>query len=83
MLVTSVILNIGGLKVEWSWKVFFITLPIMIIYSMFSRGYMNAHNVAKHGDKADYKQNPKMALFGSIGSGAIASVIITVIIGFF
>mgnify|MGYP000244645141 FL=1 len=83
MLVASVILNIGGLKVEWSWKVFFITLPIMIIYSMFSRGYMNAQNVAKHGDKADYKQNPKMALFGSIGSGAIASVIITVIIGFF
>jgi hypothetical protein len=44
---------------------------------------MNAQNVAKHGDKADYKKNPKMALFGSIGSGAIASVIITVIIGFF
>ncbi len=68
---------------EWSWKVFLITLPIMIIYSMFSRGNMNAQNVAKYGDKADYKKNPKMALFGSIGSGAIASIIITVIIGFF
>jgi len=68
---------------EWSWKIFFITLPIMIIYSMFSRGYMNAQNVAKHGDKADYKKNPKMALFGSIGVGVITSVIITIIIGLF
>ena len=68
---------------EWSWKVFLIALPIAIIVSMFSRGAMNAQNVAKHGPKADYRANPSMAIFGSITGGLVWAAIITVIIGLF
>ena len=68
---------------DWSWKVFLITLPIAIIFSMFSRGAMNAQNVAKHGPEADYRANPSMAIFGSITGGAVWAAIITAIIGLF
>ena len=68
---------------EWSWKVFLIALPIAVIISMFSRGAMNAQNVAKHGPEADYRANPGMAIFGSITGGAIWAAIITAIIGLF
>ncbi len=68
---------------EWSWKVFLITLPIAIIISMFSRGAMNAQNVAKHGLSADYRANPGMAIFGSVIGGTVWAAIITVVIGLF
>jgi ABC-type spermidine/putrescine transport system permease subunit I len=68
---------------EWSWKVFLIALPIAVIFSMFSRGAMNAQNVAKHGPEADYRANLSMAIFGSIIGGSVWAAIITVIIGLF
>lgn len=68
---------------EWSWKVFFIALPIVIIFSMLSRGAMNAKNVAKHGFDADYRANPRMAIFGSVVGGIFWTAIITAIIGIF
>lgn len=66
---------------EWSWKIFLITLPIAVVFSMFSRGVMNAKNFAKHGSRADYRTNPGMAIFGSIVGGAVWAAIITVLIG--
>jgi hypothetical protein len=68
---------------EWSWKVFLIALPIAVIFSMFSRGAMNAQNVAKHGPEADYRANPGMAIFGSITGGAVWAAIITALVGLF
>ncbi|MEX0730596.1 MAG: hypothetical protein WED00_08860 [Aquisalimonadaceae bacterium] len=68
---------------DWSWVAFFITLPIAIVVSMFSRGAMNAQNVAKHGPAADYRTNLGMAIFGSVLGGAVWAAIITAIIGFF
>ncbi|WBA17017.1 hypothetical protein [Salinivibrio kushneri] len=68
---------------EWSWKVFLIALPIAVIFSMFSRGAMNAQNVEKHGPEADYRANPGMAIFGSITGGAVWAAIITALIGLF
>ncbi|WP_217544699.1 hypothetical protein [Vibrio metschnikovii] len=68
---------------EWSWKIFLIILPVAIIFSMFSRGAMNAQNVAKHGPEADYRANPSMAILGSIVGGIVWASVITVIIGLF
>ena len=68
---------------DWSWKVFFITLPLAILVSMFSRGAMNAQNVAKYGIKADYRTNPIGALFGSLIGGAVWAAIVTGLIGLF
>lgn len=68
---------------EWSWKVFLIVSPIAIIFSMFSRGAMNAQNVAKHGPEADYRANPGMSIFGSVVGGGVWAAIITLIIGLF
>lgn len=68
---------------EWSWIVFLILFPITTIYSMFSRGFMNAQNVAKYGSRADYRAQRGMALFGSVFGGAAWAAIITVIVGLF
>ncbi|EPW7384761.1 hypothetical protein ACWO80_003469 [Vibrio cholerae] len=68
---------------DWSWKIFLIILPIAIIFSMFSRGAMNAQNVAKYGQEADYRENPSMAILGSIVGGVFWSSVITVIVGLF
>lgn len=68
---------------EWSWKLFAIILPIAIIFSMFSRGAMNTQNIARHGPKTDYRENLGMAIFGSIISGGVLSVILTAVIGLF
>jgi hypothetical protein len=68
---------------DWSWKVFSIILPLAITFSMFSRGVMNAQNIARHGPKADYRENLGMAIFGSITSGGVLSAILTAVIGLF
>lgn len=68
---------------EWSWTAFSIALPIAIVFSMFSRGAMNAQNVAKYGPEADYRTKPRMAVFGSIIGGAVWATVITAIIGLF
>jgi hypothetical protein len=68
---------------EWSWIVFFIALPITTIISMFCRGAMNAQNVAKCGPSADYRDNLRMAILGSIVGGALWAAIITTIVGLF
>lgn len=49
---------------DWSWKVFLIALPIMVIVSMFSRGALNARNVANYGSEADYQSNSVMTFIG-------------------
>ena len=69
---------------EWSWKVFLIAWPIAVIISMFSRGAMNAQNVARFGEAADYHNRPTSSLLiGSMMAGAIYAAIATVVIGFF
>jgi hypothetical protein len=50
---------------------------------MFSRGAMNTQNIARHGPKTDYRENLGMAIFGSIISGGVLSVILTAVIGLF
>ena len=64
---------------DWSWKIFFISLPLAIIFSMFSRGAMNAKNVEKYGPSADYRSNIGGALIGSIFGGIVWALIITAV----
>jgi len=66
---------------DWSWKVFLIALPIMVIVSMFSRGALNARNVANYGSEADYQSNSVMTFIGSLFGGVVWAAIITAIIG--
>jgi hypothetical protein len=68
---------------EWSWKVFFVTLPITIIFSMFMTGAANQRNVAKYGHKADFRVNPGRAVITCIFTGAVWAALITAIIGLF
>ena len=70
------------LVMDWSWSVYFVALPIMIIISMFTRGAMNAQYVQKYGAESDYKAHPRMAIFGSLFGGAVWAAIITLVIGF-
>lgn len=50
---------------------------------MFSRGAMNAQNVARHGRDADYKKHPLLAIIGSLFGGGVWAAIFTTVIGFF
>lgn len=68
---------------DWSWKVFFVALPIAFIFAMLSRGATNAKNVAKYGQEADYRSSPGMALLGSAFGGVLWAAIITAVIGLF
>ena len=67
---------------SWNWAVFLALIVICTVVVQFARGAMNASNVAKYGEDADYKNNFGPAFFGSIISGAIYALIITAIMGF-
>lgn len=56
---------------EWSWIIYFVLLPICVAFSMFSRGAINAQNVARHGRDADYKKHPLLAIIGSLFGGGV------------
>lgn len=68
---------------NWSWSVFLASLVIFTIISQFSRGAMNAANIARHGPSADYRANPGAAILGSIFAGAVYAVITTAVVGLF
>ncbi|WP_395237190.1 hypothetical protein [Vibrio alginolyticus] len=68
---------------EWSWAIYFFLLPICVVFSMCSRGAMNAQNVARHGRNADYKKHPLLAIIGSLFGGGVWAAIFTTVIGFF
>ena len=68
---------------SWSWGVFVAALIGCTILVMWSRGAMNASNVAKYGQKADYYSNPGSAFAGSMMAGAILATVITAIVGLF
>lgn len=65
----------------WSWWVFVPALVLFSIPSMFSRGAMNARNIAEHGDHADYRKDAGGALIGCVMAGAIYAAIVTAIAG--
>ena len=65
----------------WSWITFLIGFPLMTIISMFSRGAMNAANVAKYGTEGDWKADKLGAIIGSAIAGGIYASILAVIIG--
>ena len=65
----------------WRWWLFLVLLVGCTIFSMFSRGAMNAANVAKHGPEANWRSNPSGAFVGSALAGATYAAIITAVAG--
>lgn len=66
----------------WHWWLFVLGLVIFIPMVQFSRGAMNAANVARYGERADYRKNFASAFIGSILAGALYAAVITAVAGF-
>lgn len=66
----------------WHWWVFIPGVVVFTIISLFSRGAMNASNIARHGPIGDYRGNIGGAIVGCGIAGAIYSAIATALIGF-
>lgn len=65
---------------KWSWVIFFISMPFVVVFSMFIRGINNDKNIIYFGADADYRAHPKLAILGSFVSGIIWASFITLII---
>ena len=67
----------------WSWLTFIIAFPLITWFSMFSRGAMNAANMAKHGLEADWRHDVGGAMLGCAIAGAIYASLLAIAVGTF
>ena len=68
---------------EWSWPIFFASLPIAIAFNMFGPFARNARRVDIYEKKTGNTINLILAGLGMVTGGVILAALSTVIIRFF
>lgn len=66
----------------WHWWLFILGIIVFIPMAQFSRGAMNAANIERYGDRADYRKNFGSASIGSVLAGVTYAAMATAVAGF-
>lgn len=67
---------------SWHWWLFILGVVVFTPIVQFSMGGMNAINIERYGDRADYKKTPASAFIGSVVASSIYSAVATAVAGF-
>lgn len=66
----------------WNWWLFLVSTFFFTVLSQFARGMMNRSNMARYGQRADWRAEPGMAILGCAIAGAIYAAALTAVLGF-